>query len=220
MDHPKTGGSKKVKSVWSERPLEIDESKTEIGKYVSLDCEFVGVGPDGKRSALARVSIVNFYGAVVLDEFVLPEERVTDWRTWVSGIRPSDMKNAKSFKEVQNSVADIVNGRVLVGHALANDLKVLLISHPKRLIRDTSKHAEFRKLAKGRAPALKKLAKEILGIDIQGDEHSSIEDARACILLFRKYKVDFERIAQSKSHHSAKVRQSQPMAQSTNNKLA
>ncbi|KAK9351886.1 ribonuclease H-like domain-containing protein [Lipomyces doorenjongii] len=184
--------------TWSNRPVEIDETKTAIGKYVSLDCEFVGVGHEGKRSVLARVSIVNYYGAVVMDEFVRPEEKVTDWRTWVSGIRPSDMQNAKSFKEVQYKVADILKDRVLVGHAVSNDLKVLLIAHPKRLIRDTSKHAAFRKISKGRAPSLKKLAKEFLGIDIQGDEHSSVEDARACILLFRQFKDDFQRLEQAR----------------------
>ncbi|KAK9475869.1 ribonuclease H-like domain-containing protein [Lipomyces japonicus] len=196
-DDEKISGKGASKSL-SYRPVDIDESKTSIGKYVALDCEFVGVGPDGKRSVLARVSMVNYYGAVIMDEFVRPEERVTDWRTWVSGVRPQDMQNAKPFKEIQFKVGDILKDRVLVGHAIANDLKVLYVSHPKRMIRDTSKHPEFRKISKGRAPALKKVAKEFLNIDIQGDEHSSIEDARACILLFRKYKDDFERIARSK----------------------
>ncbi|KAK7205355.1 ribonuclease H-like domain-containing protein [Myxozyma melibiosi] len=173
-----------------------DKSKTTIGKYVALDCEFVGVGFEGKRSALARVSMVNYHGAIVMDEFVRPEEKVTDWRTWVSGIRPEDMKDAKSFKEVQYKVAEILKDRILVGHAIKNDLKVLMISHPARLIRDTSKLPEFRKLTKGRTPSLKKVAKEILGIEIQGEEHSSIEDARACILLLRKYKEEFDRLAQ------------------------
>ncbi|KAK9371365.1 exonuclease [Lipomyces kononenkoae] len=192
-----TAGKGAVK-FWSNRPVEIDESKTTIGKYVSLDCEFVGVGHEGKRSVLARVSIVNFYGAVVMDEYVRPEEKVTDWRTWVSGIRPSDMANAKPFKQVQYQVAEVLKDRVLVGHAVRNDLKVLMIAHPKRLIRDTSKLAAFRKLAKGRAPALKKLAKQYLGIDIQGEEHSSVEDARACILLFRKFKDEFQKLEQAK----------------------
>jgi len=39
---------------------------------------------------------------------------------------------------------------------------------------------------------LKKLAKEILGVDIQGGEHSSIEDARATMLLFRRHKSAFD----------------------------
>jgi RNA exonuclease 4 len=51
----------------------------------------VGVGIDGAESSLARVSIVNFYGAILLDEFVRQRERVVDYRTQFSGIRASDM---------------------------------------------------------------------------------------------------------------------------------
>jgi RNA exonuclease 4 len=51
----------------------------------------VGVGIDGAESSLARVSLVNFYGAVQLDVFVRQRERVVDYRTEFSGIRPSDM---------------------------------------------------------------------------------------------------------------------------------
>jgi RNA exonuclease 4 len=61
------------------------------GKYLAIDCEMVGVGIDGEESSLARVSIVNYWGAVQLDEFVKQKERVVDYRTKWSGIRPSDM---------------------------------------------------------------------------------------------------------------------------------
>ena len=53
----------------------------------------VGVGPNGSESSLARVSLVNFHGAVILDEFVRQRERVTDYRTLVSGVRETDMIN-------------------------------------------------------------------------------------------------------------------------------
>ena len=53
----------------------------------------VGVGLDGSESALARVSIVNYHGATILDEFVRPKERIVDYRTQWSGIRPKDMIN-------------------------------------------------------------------------------------------------------------------------------
>jgi RNA exonuclease 4 len=53
----------------------------------------VGVGPFGLESALARVTVVNFVGDVIMDEFVLPQETVTDWRTAVSGVRKEDMAN-------------------------------------------------------------------------------------------------------------------------------
>lgn len=56
----------------------------------------VGVGTGGKESSLARVSVVNYHGAVLLDELVKQRERVVDYRTEWSGIRPGDMVNGKS----------------------------------------------------------------------------------------------------------------------------
>ena len=60
---------------------------------MALDCEMIGVGPMGEESMLARVSVVNYFGAVLLDEFVQQKERVTDWRTQWSGIRAKDLIN-------------------------------------------------------------------------------------------------------------------------------
>jgi hypothetical protein len=51
----------------------------------------VGVGIEGVESSLARVSLVNYYGAVQLDEFVRQKERVVDYRTQWSGIHETDM---------------------------------------------------------------------------------------------------------------------------------
>lgn len=55
----------------------------------------VGVGPEGIESTLARVSIVNYHGCTILDRFVRPREKVTDYRTWVSGVREEDLRNGK-----------------------------------------------------------------------------------------------------------------------------
>jgi RNA exonuclease 4 len=84
----------------------------------------VGLGHMGSESALARVSLVNYHGNVVYDTFVQPREKVTDWRTWVSGVRESDIQNAPPFDEVQKEVARLVDGKVLIGHAIENDTKV------------------------------------------------------------------------------------------------
>jgi RNA exonuclease 4 len=84
----------------------------------------VGLGHLGAESALARVSLVNYHGHVLLDTYVAPRERVTDYRTWVSGIREEDLRGAPPFEEVQKQVAALVEGRVLVGHAIENDTKV------------------------------------------------------------------------------------------------
>lgn len=71
--------------------------RNELTKALGLDCEYVGVGPDGSENMLARVSIVNFYGHCVYDKFVKPREKITDYRTSVSGIRPSNLLNGKLF---------------------------------------------------------------------------------------------------------------------------
>ncbi|CAL9734726.1 RNA exonuclease 4 [Monosporozyma servazzii] len=172
-----------------------NKKATDIGKYVAIDCEFVGVGPEGKDHALARISMTNYYGHIILDEFVKPREKVVDWRTHVSGIKPEHMRNAIQFKQAQKKCADIIKGRILVGHALKHDLDALLLSHPRGMIRDTARHLPFRqKYAKGKSPSLKKLTKEVLKIEIQDGEHSSVEDARATMLLYKSDKGEFEKL--------------------------
>jgi len=64
-----------------------------VTRVVGMDCEMVGVGDDGKESIVARVSMVNQYGACIYDKFVRPTERVTDYRTKVSGVRRADLLN-------------------------------------------------------------------------------------------------------------------------------
>lgn len=169
-------------------------AEAEAGKFIAMDCEMVGVGPNPDReSALARISIVNYNGDQLYDSFVLPKESVTDYRTHVSGITPQLLQSARTLELVQKDVAKLLDGRILVGHAIKNDLNVLLLAHPQRDIRDTSKYPPYRALSKGRSPGLKKLAQELLGITIQSGQHSSVEDARATMLLFRRDKDGIER---------------------------
>ena len=46
-------------------------------EFVAMDCEMVGVGRGGKRSVLARCSIVDFEGKTLYDHFVKPLEKVS-----------------------------------------------------------------------------------------------------------------------------------------------
>jgi RNA exonuclease 4 len=163
------------------------------GKYIALDCEMVGFGPTPQDdSQLARVSIVNYHGHQIYDSFVLPQVPITDYRTHITGITSETLLDARPAKEVQADVATLLSGRVLVGHAIKNDLAVLMMSHPKMDIRDTSRHAAFREMSQGRTPSLKKLAREILGVEIQTGHHSSVEDARTTMLLFKSAKEAFD----------------------------
>lgn len=161
-------------------------------RVVAMDCEMVGVGHEGKDSILARVSIVNVMGHVIYDKFVKPTEEVVDYRTAVSGVRPSDLEKGEEFAKVQKEVSEILNGRILVGHAVHHDLKVLFLSHPKRRIRDTCAYRPFRAMFGGRTPSLKALSERILGVKVQQGEHSSVQDAQAAMRCYTMYRKQWE----------------------------
>jgi RNA exonuclease 4 len=110
----------------------------------------------------------------------------------VSGIRPCNLKEGRPFREVQADVATFLRGRVVVGHSVHKDLSVLGISHPWSAIRDSAALVKFKRAEDGSTPSLKELSSRILGVDIQMGEHSSVEDARASMLLFRHEKEAFE----------------------------
>lgn len=170
----------------------VDSDPGSITKYIAIDCEMVGVGFKGKESVLARVSIVNSNGKCIYDKFVKPAEDVADYRTFVSGVRPEDLENAPSYQTVQKEVADILKGRILVGHALHNDLQVLYLSHPRKDIRDTQRYKPIQKLMKTKHPGLKKLAKVILKETIQTGEHSSVVDARVTMKIYKHFSKEWE----------------------------
>lgn len=192
---------------------------TAVTRILALDCEMVGVGADGKRSILARASIVNEDGNVIMDKFVLPTERVTDYRTAVSGVRPKDVtaeNGAVSFKRVQQQMMELLRGRVLVGHSLKNDLRVLMLDHPKKDTRDTSLyHPLTRPLRpeercvpgapRGRGcRSLKDLSRQHLGFTIQTGEHSSVDDARAALALYKKFAKKWEASVRQSAKFGAK----------------
>uniref|UniRef100_A0A7S4HW81 RNA exonuclease 4 n=2 Tax=Odontella aurita TaxID=265563 RepID=A0A7S4HW81_9STRA len=122
-----------------------DISTEEQSRYVSLDCEMVGAGQYGERSLLARVCVVDWEGNIMLDTFVKPTEPVTDYRTFVSGVRREDLssKSAMEVDECRSAVSKLLFGKILVGHALKNDLEALRLTHPWYDIRDTAKYAPF-----------------------------------------------------------------------------
>lgn len=169
-----------------------------LTKALGMDCEMVGVGPTGEDSIVARVSIVNQFGKCVYDKYVKPTQQVTDYRTAVSGIRPENLKQGEEFEVVQKDVAEMLKGRILVGHALRNDLKVLFLDHPKKKIRDTQKYKPFKSQVKSGRPSLKLLAERILGTRLQQAEHCSIQDAQAAMRLYVTVKKEWERMAQDR----------------------
>ena len=174
-----------------------DEDKV---KYVGLDCEMVGLGHSGKQNALARCCLVDFDGNKIYDKFVRPPGVVTDFRTKWSGVRRKDLRKGEaiSLEECQNDVAALIKNKILIGHALKNDLDVLMLSHPRKMIRDTATYRFFMRPkgkdgGKFRPRALKDLVKQYFNITIQSGEHDPGEDARSAVMLYKLKMKDWER---------------------------
>eukprot|EP00521_Asterionellopsis_glacialis_P007460 CAMPEP_0195281702 /NCGR_PEP_ID=MMETSP0707-20130614/904_1 /TAXON_ID=33640 /ORGANISM="Asterionellopsis glacialis, Strain CCMP134" /LENGTH=331 /DNA_ID=CAMNT_0040340613 /DNA_START=46 /DNA_END=1038 /DNA_ORIENTATION=- len=185
---------KEQQQVEAKRQAEAKLPEDIKSKYLALDCEMVGIGLEGKQSALARVSLLDWHGEVILDTFVKVPSRVTDFRTHVSGVTAKHLHSddAMELHACRKKVGEILRNKILVGHALKNDLQALLLDHPKDDIRDTAKYRPFQRASgrnggKWRPRKLRDLVKENLNIDIQvaGQAHDSTEDARASMDLFK-----------------------------------
>jgi len=182
-------------------------------RAVAIDCEMVGVGPitgykrrgGNQVSALARVSIVDFHGNILLDAYVKPNEAVTDYRTSVSGIRPSDLSGEKAipFAVAKAQVSHILKGRIVVGHAIHYDFRALKLgrSHDPGLIRDTQACPEVKEKYGPSTIGLRKLCQHEFGVDMQPGEHSSVTDARATMALYHIFHGRWERdLRRAQSH--------------------
>jgi RNA exonuclease 4 len=185
-------------------------------KYVALDCEMVGYGENGKYSALARVTIINWKGDVLMDEYIKQEHEVTDYRTFVSGITKEMLDNTKmDFPVCQKQVLELLTGKILVGHGLKSDLKVLGISHPWYMVRDTAKYEPYMKVRFQDGilwpRGLKDLCKEKLDRDVQvyGCPHCPKEDALAALDLYCLVWKQWERSMEYKISKTKAIQEKQ-----------
>ncbi|NXX85937.1 AEN nuclease, partial [Urocolius indicus] len=166
-------------------------------KYVAIDCEMVGTGPQGKLSELARCSVVGYEGDVIYDKYVQPELPIVDYRTRWSGITKRHMENAIPFKTAQAEILKILKDKIVVGHAIHHDFQALKYFHPKDRTRDTSRIPMLNQragLPSRASVSLKSLAGHLLHKKIQVGckGHSSVEDAQTAMELYRLVEVQWE----------------------------
>lgn len=179
----------KQKEKWNEMQsnpedwAETIKFEHEGSRTFAMDCEMC-LAASGH--VVTRVSLINFDNEVLLDEFIKPEEEITDYLTKYSGITPEKLEGVNtSLKDIQNKLLGIISeDDVLIGHSLENDLKVLKLRH--KTVVDTSliyEHTGGSSLK----PSLRWLAQKYLNQFIQGDAsgHDSIEDAKASLSLVK-----------------------------------
>jgi len=159
-----------------------------LDKFLAVDCEMVGVGKN--KSRLARISLVDSAGNTLLDSFVAVAEKVTNYRTKFSGVRPKNLAKAESFDTVMKKVRGLLRDKIIVCHSPENDFKAMdyYPPHPEVNTRDTAQYFKEGK----KKPSLKGLVHKHLGKSIQSGEHSSVEDARATMEIYVKFRDEWE----------------------------
>uniref|UniRef100_A0A3B5M4Q0 PAN2-PAN3 deadenylation complex catalytic subunit PAN2 n=1 Tax=Xiphophorus couchianus TaxID=32473 RepID=A0A3B5M4Q0_9TELE len=154
-------------------PLMVSEMP-QAGDLVGLDAEFVTLnqvgGMDGWMDVLAEV---------------------VDYLTQYSGIKPGDLDAKISSKHLTTLKSTYLKLRFLidtgvrfVGHGLQKDFRVINLLVPKDQVIDT---VYLFHLPRKRMISLRFLAWYYLDLNIQGETHDSIEDARTALQLYRKY---------------------------------
>ena len=127
-------------------------------KILFLDAEFTCKNQDGEKSPVA-VTILDYTGRIVLDEKVCPRQQVLQVGTRFHGIREKDLRCKEDEYKILKKIQQIVRGKILIGHDLAQDLKYLKIK-PDNIfgIRDMSTSLALEKIGLTRKGQFYKLS--------------------------------------------------------------
>jgi len=168
----------------------------------AMDCEMVavaGISYDPSdpittaSSAVCRVSVVELTAdgtdfSILLDLWIDVQEQIVDFRTTVTGEDSSSYWSRDRVPrwEAREAVAKIMKDRVIVGHALWNDLCALQLMHPPELIRDTALYKSLRPpWRRNILPSLSLLTNYWLGECIHDGVHNPIQDALSALRLYK-----------------------------------
>ncbi|KAJ4344354.1 uncharacterized protein N0V89_012094 [Didymosphaeria variabile] len=199
------------------------ESTKTVGPYRNILTEKIAIDCEMMRSnigqVLGRISVVNYESETIFDSFVYYPEpiNITNTDEEFSGIGWNDIdpqNGAQPFSEVQTQLIELLRDRIVIGHDIQKDLKVISMDLPAHIlrlqsafwlatplkfdmtVRDTQKYSGYRQYANHGAhqgPSLKNLALKVLGRPIKQGRTSSVEDAVATMEVYRNAEVDIDR---------------------------
>ena len=167
-----------IANEFRELPEKVENSRDVIG----IDCEMIKTS---KGEEVARLSVVDKNGELVLDEFFKPLGEVEDYRTKFSGITEELVMNREytSDKSVDILAKVADSHTIIVGHSLENDLRALKVIHDKVIDTALIYNADSKYPSK---PPLAKLYSKYIKKPFRTEQmggHDSIEDAKASIEL-------------------------------------
>jgi len=177
------------------------------GDLVAIDCEMVAltteesfINSNGRKVvtqpsqlSLARLSCTTEDETVFIDDYIVTPDPIVDYLTRFSGLVPGDLDPSTSAHHLVSlrtaylKLKRLVDrGCVFVGHGLLmKDFPVINIFVPPEQVRDTVQLFHVRN---NRFLSLSFLASYLLDVDIQGDTHDSIEDARIALRVYKEYR--------------------------------
>ncbi|KAG6334040.1 hypothetical protein ID866_5043 [Astraeus odoratus] len=120
---------------------------------------------------------------------------VSDYRSSTTGIEPHHLhsRDTPPFDRVQQHVAELIKGKVIVGHSLWNDLSVLGIPHLAVATRDVALYLPFRNALRSNQPVgLQTLMWHLMCRRCQDGHHHPVENARASLDLYRTVATEWE----------------------------
>ncbi|KAB8256461.1 ribonuclease H-like domain-containing protein [Aspergillus pseudonomiae] len=152
-------------------------------RAIVIDCEMVQVRRWQRE--VAFLSAVDFLtGEVLINNYVRPTGKVTDWTTRISGITPAAMAEAvargqalNGWQSARQELYKYIDAQtILIGHSLNSDLDVLGIYH-SRVVDSVilASEAVFGySAAFKRLYSLKTLSEAFLKLHIQSDHHPHV----------------------------------------------
>lgn len=175
-----------IKSLFPARRLPANKrGRTPI---VALDAEMLICTDNSKQ--IGRLSIVNYNRVVLYDSFFKPPRRVKNYLTRYSGLTFLNTSRAPAFADEKDTIEKILANAVIVGHSLGSDQQALGLEWSGKRQRDVSLFPGFKRGNK--KTSLKELTEKFLEIEIQNGEHSSVEDARAALELYKMYQKEID----------------------------
>ncbi|TVY41248.1 RNA exonuclease [Lachnellula occidentalis] len=163
-------------------------------RAVVLDCEMAGIA-SGAGEVILLCATDYVTGAVLLNRYVNPSEKITQMRSSIHGISTSTLTNAilqgqalSGWEGARSELWKYIDDKtILVGHALQNDLDGLRIIHPR--VVDSGILARNEVGIPYLQGGLSTLCSELLNVEIRknkGGIHDCLEDVLATreVVLF------------------------------------
>ncbi|RWS20218.1 RNA exonuclease 4-like isoform X2 [Leptotrombidium deliense] len=180
-------------------PTRTRKDIEKFGGDICIDVEKIGVwnggySKNGNRSydlKAGRVTLHSMYNienTMIHDVYLRPNwpQSSIKYMTEYSGLKAEHLLNGIDRNEAFNEIRRLINGRMLIGASLKNDLESMDdFAHPIDKQWDVQDHY---KRNNGQPIRLSKLAEKIFDAHIQQGVHDPIHDARYTFRLYQLWR--------------------------------